>query len=155
MENWQLEMIISAHQPRSFMKAMLKTSMPAYAASLGVLVLLSGCGESHPATAPVSGIITFAGKPVPGGTVMFVPEPPGAPAYGEIQPDGSYRLSTFSEGDGAILGEHRIAISAVDIPNPELPEARALVPFKYSSEQTSGLRAEITKQEMNAVDLNL
>ena len=52
------------------------------------LVLSSGCGSSLPKTAPVGGRVTYNGKPVVSGTIVFQPAQ-GRPAMGDIQPDGS------------------------------------------------------------------
>src|SRR6478752_10675518 len=64
------------------------------------------------ATAPVSGKVTYRGKAVPTGTVMFVPSE-GPAATGEIGSDGSYKLTTFSPGDGAVIGTHKVTITAL------------------------------------------
>jgi Protein of unknown function (DUF1559) len=68
-----------------------------------VSCLLLGCAESRPKTAVVTGKVTYQGKPVPHGTITFVPAN-GPAATGEIRPDGSYTLTTFRDGDGALLG---------------------------------------------------
>lgn len=62
-----------------------------------------GCGSGHPETFPVAGKITYDGQPVTQGTVVFYPEE-GQPAMGTIAADGSYRLTTFEDGDGAAAG---------------------------------------------------
>lgn len=129
--------------------------LSALAGSLVVLPLLTGCGSGNPPTAPVTGTVTFQGKPLPAGTVIFTPTAGGPPATGEIQPDGTYTLTTFEDGDGAVPGTHGVAVSAVLVPEEGLPEATALIPMKYSSEQTSGLTAEVADQDMNVVDLSL
>jgi hypothetical protein len=70
-----------------------------------------GCGTGAN-VAPVSGIVNMDGKPLPGGRIMFEPlasgedKLVGKPAYAEIQPDGSFVLSTFGDGDGAVVGKH-------------------------------------------------
>ena len=123
------------------------------------LVLLFGCtrGGDLP-TAPVSGKVTYKGKPVPSGTVMFVPEK-GPPATGEIGKDGSYSLGTYGKNDGAVLGKHKIAVTAVADMSDRLPEDRnplppPIVPSKYLSQDTSELTFEV-KQGKNVADLDL
>jgi hypothetical protein len=39
---------------------------------------------------------------------------PGKPAFGMLQGDGSYTLTTYTAGDGAILGEHWVTIVNLD-----------------------------------------
>ena len=82
---------------------------------LVVTFILAGCGRNDGLiTAPVMGKVTYRGKPLPNGTVMFVPGE-GPAATGEISRDGSYRLSTGSL-DGAVLGNHKVSITALAVP---------------------------------------
>jgi len=83
--------------------------------SLMVLLagLLIGCGggSGHEETASVTGTVTLKGTPVTEGRIAFFP-PKGRPAMGTIQSDGTYTLTTFDPGDGALLGNHRVTITA-------------------------------------------
>jgi hypothetical protein len=110
-------------------------------------------------TAPVSGKVTYRGKAVPTGTVMFVPGD-GPAATGEIGSDGSYKLTTFSPGDGAVIGTHKVTITALQGFGNALPEQRSatpppLVPAKYLSGETSGLVAEVKPKTKNEVNFDL
>lgn len=83
------------------------------------LMLCSGCGGSSqatPATAivRVKGTITFKGKPLTRGQVQFEPKDAGRDAYGKIQPDGTFVLTTFKEGDGAVKGVHRVSVNGAE-----------------------------------------
>ena len=125
---------------------------------LVVTFILAGCGRNDGLiTAPVVGKVTYRGKPLPNGTVMFVPGE-GPAATGEISRDGSYRLSTGSL-DGAVLGNHKVSITALADIGGALPEQRSptppsLLPAKYLSHETSGLTAEV-KQGKNEVNFDL
>src|SRR5205823_12586516 len=57
---------------------------------------LAGCGGGGPKTALVRGTVTYKGKPVPNGTVTFIPAS-GHHATGDIRPDGSYTLTRSEE----------------------------------------------------------
>jgi hypothetical protein len=132
-------------------------------------IVLAGCGPSRPATAPVSGRVTYAGKPVGVGQIMFQPEE-GRPALGSLGADGRYTLTTFKSGDGAPLGKHRVMIEAKQEvggsppPKSRLEEFRGgvgappaiqwLVPEKYSRPETTPLKAEVTSGA-NAIDFDL
>ncbi|WP_166827117.1 hypothetical protein [Thalassoroseus pseudoceratinae] len=109
-------------------------------------------------TSTVSGTITYDGKPVTTGTVMFTPVGGGPPATGQIQQDGTYNLKTYEEGDGAVLGEHKVTIVALDmgsgLPEEAASEPRALIPDKYGRDTTSGLTATVTDGE-NTIDFPL
>jgi hypothetical protein len=121
--------------------------------------LLIGCSKSGGLkTAPVAGKVTFKGKPLPNGTVMFVPGE-GPAATGEIDKDGNYRLSTYGNGDGAVLGSHKVSITALAEIGTGLPEQRnptppSLLPAKYLSHETSGLTVEV-KDGNNDVNFDL
>jgi hypothetical protein len=122
--------------------------------------MASGCSKkSGLETAPVSGKVTYRGKAVPTGTVMFVPGE-GPAATGEIGSDGSYKLMTYAAGDGAVIGTHKVTITALQGMGDVLPEQRnatppPLVPAKYLNGETSGLVAEVKPKTKNEVNFDL
>jgi hypothetical protein len=125
---------------------------------ISVVVSLSGCGGERLGTAVVRGKVSFNGKPVPNGTISFIPAS-GPTATGEIQPDGSFTLTTYRKGDGAVLGQHTVVIVAMEDMSTRLPEARnplppPIVPEKYSSLATTDLRREV-KDEVNQFTFDL
>ena len=67
-----------------------------------------GCGQADGPwsgqTVPVKGKVTYKGKPLTQGTVSSSPRIPAARPHGNIQPDGTFVLTTFKEGDGAVAG---------------------------------------------------
>lgn len=85
------------------------------AAAVLLVAALGGCGHEF-TTAPVSGKISFDGRPlVGGGRILFVPissddTATGKAAIGIIAADGTFELGTYGKGDGAVLGEHHIEI---------------------------------------------
>jgi len=108
-----------------------------------------GCSSSGPEMARVSGRVTYDGKPVPKGTISFQAVGPGGRnATGVLGPDGTYTLQTEQPGDGAQLGEYRVAISARDdvvldyTPEKPVPPKR-LVPEKFEDPKTSDLKATV------------
>lgn len=136
-------------------------------ASLAVVglcaALLTGCGgsgEELPDTAPVRGKVTYNGKPLPGGTVMFHPqqEGQGNPATGDIQEDGTYELTTYNTKDGAVLGPHKVTVQVFpgqrgfpEHPLAGLPGAEdqipSPIPEKYTSVETTDLKATVVDGE--------
>ncbi len=70
-----------------------------------------GC-SNQPQVAPVRGFVTMNGKPLAGGRIMFAPiasgedKNVGHSAMGQIQQDGSFVLTTYEDGDGALVGSH-------------------------------------------------
>jgi hypothetical protein len=128
--------------------------------SLLCLLFLSGCGKSHQLeTAPVQGKITVDGKALQTGRVRFAPER-GRGATGDIQSDGTYTLTTYSTGDGATVGKHRISIEArvaagkrnVESEEPLPP---SLIPEHYADESKSGLEFDVKAGETNQADFDL
>src|SRR5262249_9749277 len=85
---------------------------------VGIAVLFAGCGvdANRPKVVPVSGKVTDKGKALTAGDVIFTPSgrPGDASAHiatGQIGPDGTYRLTTFNTGDGAVLGTHKVTVT--------------------------------------------
>ncbi|UUO06393.1 hypothetical protein M4951_23985 [Blastopirellula sp. J2-11] len=138
------------------MKALTLFALLAAATSLGC------SGNSGPQSFPVQGKVTYEGKPLSRGTIIFNPVNEALPASrGEIQADGTYKLSLAQKGDGAVPGEHRVIVNSstqvkqgmeIDDPNYELP--RPLVPIKYSSLSTTPL-SQTVKAEANTIDIEL
>jgi hypothetical protein len=81
-----------------------------------LVCLVSGCNRSPYELAPVSGLVTIDGHPLSDAKVMFAPiargnnRDSGKPAFGQLVTDGSFTLTTYNEGDGAIVGEHWVTI---------------------------------------------
>jgi len=112
---------------------------------------IAGCGSGRLPTAPVEGKVLYEGEPLTFGGVIFQPEK-GPLARGYIQPDGTFRLFTYADGDGAVLGRHFVQITCFETQNPEASRlggrtepglGRSLIPKRYNRFQTSGLRAEV------------
>lgn len=130
---------------------------PALAALFLAAAGLVGCSDGRPKTAPVKGTVTYAGKPVDKGSISFIPD--GLPvATGELGPGGAYTLTTFKKGDGAVLGRHKVVITAFqESADPVEASAKLpppLIPLKYMNLMTSGLTAEV-KDGDNTIDFAL
>ena len=101
-----------------------------------------GCGPigsgRGPDLIPVKGKVTYKGKPLTVGTVTFEPDGYGRPAHGQLKSDGTFVLNTLKEGDGVVVGEHRVSINGVE---KALAKDRAFI--KYTSPNTSRLTAEV------------
>jgi hypothetical protein len=132
------------------------------------LVILSlafflGCSGGSQGLAVVKGKVTYKDKPVPNGTVNFLPDDGNKPsATGEIQPDGSYSLKTTvgnRPSDGAVIGKHKVMIVAMQDQGSLLPEQRAalpppIVPAKYTHPNTTTLTAQVEDKE-NVINFDL
>jgi hypothetical protein len=76
----------------------------------------AGCGKKRVEVHPVQGKVLFRGKPAVGAVVVFQPSggrlPPDVPMApnGTVKADGTFRLSTYEEGDGAPAGDYKVVL---------------------------------------------
>jgi len=86
--------------------------------------------------------VLIDGQPLTKGFITIVPND-GRPATGQIQPDGSFRLTTFDDNDGCLLGTHPVTVVA----NEQITPTRMkwLAPKKYVDTGSSGLTVTIEK----------
>jgi hypothetical protein len=125
---------------------------------------ISGCGGSDDGrlpTAPVEVTVTYKGKPVEGAVVTFTTLSP-PPAFAKTDAAGVAKLTTYEEGDGAILGSHKVMVvkqefdgvvkEEADTESPDynpapgaspLPKVKDLLPKKYTLPGTTDLTAEV------------
>ncbi len=94
------------------------------------------------------------------GTVSFVStEPSRRNATGQLDPNGKYTLQTEAPGDGAELGDYEVTIYSHDEQildyTPKVPvKPQPLVPTKYESPKTSGLKRTV-KTGSNTMNFEL
>jgi hypothetical protein len=117
------------------------------------LVLALGCSKSDSKLAPVEGVVRVGGQPLTHGKVVFQPTA-GRGAQGQIQSDGTFTLGTYGDADGALIGEHKVAIVAFEPGGPGQPvpgqppkTAKPLVPEKYLAVGTSDLTYDVKPGE--------
>jgi hypothetical protein len=117
--------------------------------------LLLGCGKGE-ATYPVTGKVTYPdGTPLVNAQVSFESTTKPISAVGRTDASGVYKLTTYKPEDGAIRGEHRIAVLPPPQPTPEhddesgKPLEYKQVPppidAKYLRFDTSGLTCTVDK----------
>lgn len=115
------------------------------------VALLSGCGDGRPRRVPVSGRVTIDGKPIPCGTIRFIPKD-ARPAMGQIGQDGRYSMSTFEKGDGVVVGPCTVTVNATELLSGQAIRWHA--PKYYAEPGRSGLSAEIT-EPIDSLDFDL
>lgn len=109
------------------------TRFLAFATPVFLLFVLSGCSKSPYDLAPVTGTVSVDGQPLPDGQVMFAPRATsgsakaGKPALGNVRADGTFSLSTYSDGDGAVVGEHLVTLYG---PAPEVTLPNGIPSFE-------------------------
>jgi hypothetical protein len=139
--------------------------------NFALLILGFGCagcggGSDNLATAKVTGKVTYNNMPVTGGSVTFSPissasggtKPSmvGKPAAGVVGSDGTFSLSTYGSGDGAVVGKHRVSFSP---PAVEIDEAQHKEDSKPPVSPYAGLVPKTTEVEVkagsNTIDIEL
>jgi len=124
--------------------------------ALAMLAGLVGCGESK--TAPVNGRVKLKdGSDVSvlaGYSLTFEPVDGKTSAVGEINRDGTFKLSTFGANDGAVPGKYRVAVNQPTNPDPDKPPTKSKLPARYENLDSSGLTAEV-KPGQNNIELEL
>lgn len=123
-----------------------------------------GCSsENRIETATVSGSVTYNGDPLQIGSLLFVPVGGGPSAEANIGTDGSFEMGTYDDDDGAVLGEHKVMITAFTAPGGSgLPEdvidgdgaPVSVIPDFYGDLEKSGLKINV-KSGDNSIDFVL
>jgi len=117
--------------------------------------LLIGCdkkGSEDLNLVPVSGKVTVGKTPLPLGSVMYYPDSGKGNngkrvPQGQIQPDGTYKLSTSSEAgvqEGAPPGWYRVAVTPTGA--SETNQTKARIPtynLDYTFEKNTKLVVEV------------
>lgn len=131
------------------MKMLLRALVPLVALAAGAVAvsLSGGCGSNSvpPGPTTVRGKVTFNGKPVVGGLVVFTPDPQrgghGKPARAETGSDGGFVLH-LDASPQIPAGWYRVSIApAPAIPDPAAPAAP--FPPKLGRPDQSGLEREV------------
>jgi hypothetical protein len=112
-----------------------------------------GCTPNYPETAHVSGKLTLNHQPLAGGEVQFLSDR-GQVATGQVEADGSYRLTTFLPDDGAVPGKHRVIVRPVESFRSYGGSALITIPKRYTDPATSGLSAQVNPG-INRIDFEL
>jgi hypothetical protein len=115
-----------------------------------MLLFVGGCDDGRPTRVSIAGTVLVDGKPLTVGDVKFVPQ--GArPSSGRIDASGRFRLTCYDGGDGAVLGMHRVQVSASEIKGDDV---RWHAPIKYANFRTSGITFEV-KEPMESMVIEL
>jgi hypothetical protein len=118
-------------------------------------VVAGGCSRG-PTLVPATGRVTLNGKPLDTGAIMVQPTA-GPAAQAKINPDGTFQLSTFKPGDGAIVGAAAVRVFCrknITPPGGEQAWGPSLIPDRYNRFDTSGLTVEI-KAGMPPLEISL
>lgn len=123
------------------------------------LIFAMGCGSSVGKTVPVSGIVSYNGQPLEGGTIVFRPDRnkgnTGPEARGIIEADGSYQLFTVvgqQEQEGAAPGWYQVGVVSTKEADPKAkrigampPPPASRIPIEFANPAASGVTIEVVE----------
>ena len=123
---------------------------------LSLLVAIAGCSDSGLKEFPVAeaeGVVLCQGKPVPFAKVFFNPKKKadsksaiaGKPGFAFADKDGRFVLSTYGDGDGALIGMHEVTAT----PDPAHPCNC------WSDDITVLIEAEVKSGQKNEFTVNV
>ena len=130
----------------------LQSLLVAWLLAVGCL----GCGgaSDRPQLAKVKGTVTYKGKSIVEGDIVFYPEN-GRSASGQISDGEIVNVETFEKNDGIPLGKMKVTVAAFDGPKDDMYKPpKMTTPEKYNSAKTTDLTADIGPGE-NTVTFEL
>ena len=121
-----------------------------YCLFIGLVFTFLGCGGGSE-TVPVTGTVTYKGKPIGKINVFFVPaDNSGAIAQGTSDENGKFSLQTLNPNDGAKPGDYKVAFKYISDIIPDMPgfvggiqPEKSPLPLKYEDENKSGHTATV------------
>jgi hypothetical protein len=134
---------------------------------MAAIVVILGCGDDTGLARryPVSGTVKYKGELLKKGQIAFQPANPPMPAGRQAEgfiENGSYTLTTATQGDGALPGEYKVIIFSSTLDTSQLvgkeggplhqgdaTHVKALkaatnpIPTKYAKAESSPLTAKV------------
>jgi hypothetical protein len=114
--------------------------------AVSFVTCMMGCGGKN--LYPVKGTVVYKDgadtSVLAGGRVIFQPADPEMPNVsprGQIQKDGSFQMTTPTEGDGVHPGTYKIVVG---LPYPPKKSRDELLDPRYLDFETSGLKITVT-----------
>jgi hypothetical protein len=116
--------------------------MKRYAVFVSILAIaFSGCGKARPVK--VAGTITLDGRPLSGATIVFSPEQEagGRQASALSDSEGTFELTTYNMGDGALPGTYKVLVKKDE------PHIATALPKEQSPEEVTKMMADYAKRK--------
>ena len=147
---------MTAHPCRSLLTRHPQCWLPLLA-TLCMAVTI-GCGTDRPDTVKASGTVTFdGGKPPAGGMIFFAPITvaegfPRRPGRATFDTDGTFTVTSFSDGDGLVPGTYRVSVECWQTP----PDAAGTPGISYVADDFSPENVSIPVDEgRQTIDLDV
>ncbi len=136
-----------------------------------IMILVSGvigCSQAGPATAPVDGVVSYKGKPVPFAKVTFIPhdDSGGSIGIGQTDAEGKFTkvVTAGLTGNGAVVGSHNVTVTESWPPDKPIPvddmgqqksPPRGPWSQKYRDSANPALKVEIVAGQDNHFEFDL
>ena len=117
-------------------------------------VMLVGCGESGTEIASVEGTVTYRGQPLKRGQIIFEPQG-NRSALGKIVDGEIVEVTTFETGDGAVVGNHRVALYSFVREPRGMEIVPSVIPQRYNRPDESDITVTIEPGKTNKIDIVL
>src|SRR5256885_1556930 len=82
-----------------------------FAIVIVLLVSTTGCSDGRPKRVPIAGTVVIDAQPLTFGSIMFI-HPESRASGSAIDSNGHFQLTCYQPGDGAVLGKHRVKVTA-------------------------------------------
>lgn len=123
-------------------------------------VSLYGCdsAESPPALTRVYGTVSYLGRPLQGGTIVFIPDEErgtmGSLVHADIQLNGAYVLRTGAQ-EGVAPGTYRVTVRPAETAPGQARQIWPQPPERYCDPRTSGLACKVQNVEAHTINFHL
>ena len=124
-------------------------------------VLAAGCNRGE-VLAPVSGVVTLEGTPVPRATVMFSNDKMGVHMMAVADEQGRF-VVRMANGDGLPLGDYKVCVcppvqdhplGPIKAPPPGVDPYADTIPVRYRKPETSNLTLTVSETS-NKLDVDM
>lgn len=140
---------------------MLSIRKPVITRALLVIALAGCSSDSGPKVIPVTGVLTYKGKPVTNAYIEFIPNH-GRTSWAQTDAQGRFKVNYDRERDGAVVGTHKVYVrmrptsaaeQEAEMTGKKVPMSKEMAEFfdKYSQDN-SKIEVVIDK---NSKELNL
>lgn len=131
-----------------------------------VVVFVLGCSRGYednfsrarPPVFKATGRVTWNGEPTSGVLVSLSSKSENLASSGFTDEEGNFTLTTWRVGDGAVAGEHAVAVQKIVVVGHAAdgsPIEANCMPPKYGNPETSGLKATIVEQGPNELSFEV
>lgn len=133
-----------------------------------VAITTIGCGGQSQGppklkTVPVTGVVTYQGKPVADASISLQHLEGKATSLGKSDASGRFTLSTYGNQDGAPAGKYKVVVAVSTVKEiepgvlaPEPPGGfKSPIPVRYANPATTDIVVEVNEAGKNELTIAL